>query len=875
MKNKIFIILLLTTFVFMVSCKKQAPQETHHHIFNEFYECINCDYINEGYDFTDKTCLKISQDSYTFKIEDIEKNKVRRTSTIVAYNYKQPIEVDSNGYEVAVSKYGLVVEVGIHVDMPTEGTVFSATGSYRNQLQNIAVGNIAIYDSNTLYVYQNDDINQYHHVISMFYDTFLNIRKKGLLENYQNELLALLPKMETFYLEYDEEIELDILNILKSMNVLGETIIDLYNHQHQYSYIENKIQLFNFDYSSKNAYSMDDFYLFSMSNGSDIKIIDQEYVVANDSIYVSIDEFGIVREKGTNVHLIPSGYIIEGTNDARNFINDHISINDKIGIESMLDDRIVNVYQDIDLPLKNNLINLRNNIVNEVNTEIEHQIPHDYTFIASIVNRIDSIINYHEYGSSNATDGLYNYVAYYYDLDMIHDYINLIYSQLIDNNIDQHRGIWYYPFLKFNNIYLYDDTSLEGVQHTLQTMKDMGINNVFLLLFTDLSTGYLLYDSLYYDKIPELNSLEYGEYGHDYVKCFISEAHKLGMAVTAYTQTFYAHMDAMKNKIEAYHSLDYYGNVASDGNFNVQHYDVCNDNLQDFLIEYYIELVNKYDFDGIEYDFIRYAQSNLNQYNNVEVIPESSTIKDDGYTDYTMNKFMNLYHLEGDLKVLIRNSKSIRTTWLNFKSEELNNFVGRLSAAIRSVKPNILISAAVFPDNSSGIRLYRQDYLKWIQEGYINAIEPMNYTDDVNRFVNVLNYLNNLHLDADIRSGIAAKIISENLLTDLKEIRLMDQYGNYTLFSAHYYYRDNTFVKLMSINHHYSYLSSRSTEEEILHAKCIDTIDMITNYFSQSSDLDYSDLLSALSSESITNILFEISGINNANMKEYLLDRFG
>jgi len=869
MKNRIPILLILTLFIFLVSCKKAVK---HEHIFNEFYECINCDEIIKGYDFTGKTSLIINKDEYLFKIENIQKNKVRRSNSIVSYNYKQPLEVDNNGYEVAVNKYGMVVEVGTNVSMPIEGTVFSATGTYINSLNNIKVNDFIIYDLNTLYVYTNDEISKYHSTISYFYDVFLNIRKKGNLSEYQEELKILFNKLKNFYDEYNRELEDEILSILDIINIGSENVIDLYDHTHKYSYIEDKISEFNFDKSIRNSFSLYNSFIFKQDE--EISIIKNDYEINSQAIYLSIDKYGIVIEKGLTVSLINDGYIIKGINKAKKFIINNVNTGDLVELDNINEEEILNIYKDFDINLKNNLINLRNNIVNDVNNEIGKLIPHDYEFILSIVSRIDDIINYHEYGSNTSIDSVDSYSKYYYDLDMVNDYINVIYSQLIDNNIDQTRGIWYYPFLSFNNIYLYDDTSLEGVRNTLNTMKDMGINNIFLLLFTDLSSGYLLYDSLYYEKLPIINTLSYGEYGNDYVLCFISEAHKLGMTVTAYTQTFYAHMEAMKDKKEEFHILDYYGYVVGDGMYAVQYYDVCNDFLQDFLIDYYTELVNKYDFDGIEYDFIRYPESNLSDYLVNDIIDEDVYIHDNGYTDYSMNKFMDMYNLEGDLKEMIRNSKEVRVAWLTYKYDELNNFVKRLSETIRVVNPEIKISAAVFPHNSSAIDIYMQDYLNWINEGYIDAIEPMNYTDNYNNYVNTTKYLYGHNVDVDIRVGIASKLYSENLLNDLKQVRAMDTYGDYVLFSAHYYYRDNTFVRLMRMNHHYPYLSSRSTEDEVLSAKCIDTVDMINNYFNKATNYDFSDLLNSLEEENLNKIIIDIEDFDDILVKDYLLKRF-
>ena len=102
----------------------------------------------------------------------------------------------------------------------------------------------------------------------------------------------------------------------------------------------------------------------------------------------------------------------------------------------------------------------------------------------------------------------------------------------------------------------------------------------------------------------------------------------------------------------------------------IYYYDICNDYVQENLINWYIELVTLYDFDKVEYDIIRYSVSNLSSFNDVEVILDNAVINDPGYTEYSMNKFMEMYNLEGDLKVLIKESLDVRLKWMEFKMND-------------------------------------------------------------------------------------------------------------------------------------------------------------------------------------------------------------
>ncbi len=525
----------------------------------------------------------------------------------------------------------------------------------------------------------------------------------------------------------------------------------------------------------------------------------------------------------------------------------------------------------------NTLITLRNSIIDEVNLELEQKIPHDYQYIHQSLEKIDEILKNFDEVAGN----VYSYFVFRQSYLKINDYIEIIYSQLIDNQIDKTRGMWYYPFVKFQGVNYYDDTSKQGIVHTLTEFKNMGINEILITPYHEGTyvgaPGYMVYDSEYYLEDPLIETSDYEEYGKDYLKCFISEAHKLGISVTAYTQTFMGYMRALKEKHEDYYQINYYGSKASSiGVTDVYYYDVCNDEVQNLLLNWYRELVTRYEFDQVEFDIIRFPNSNLYQYLNVDIIPDSTTITDYGYSEASMNKFKDTYHISGDLKELIRTSKEVRQNWLNWKKETLTNFVKETSTLIRSIRPNIRISAAVLSNENEAINQCHQDYPTWLEQGYIDAFEPMAYTHDVNSFANqVAGHKNRSDkYNKELRVGLGAKLSEENTLTDLKEIKIMDSYGSYLIFCVYYYYRDHTLNQLLMSNHHYGFISNLTSDEEYLNIYIEDTLDMVNNYYSLILNDDFTSLKDALNTKDINNIIQAIQNLKDTSMKNYLYQRF-
>lgn len=829
-------------------------------------------------DYSLKTTQSIPADTFLFQLGNTGQNVVRRNGVIAIYRWECPYETDSTGWEIAVNQYGQVEDSNVNVEMPFKGMILSVTGNRVSELQQIQIGDFVIYDGEMIFVYRDETVAKYNTLYTRFYEVLSGIENITTPKEYNQQVStinALIPRLEQINQSYDKTLEDALLQDLNQM-LSSKEEIDVYAHPHTYSPIN--VTHYEKKDASLEKGPVENYLLYTTYNE---KLYyggfrNENTVVHYDATHfanrnqwgfeVAIDRDGYVIAKDTLVDLPDGGFILSGHSAGANFIQDHIEINDRVVINN---DK-VEIWRNQQYRYLFAYTTLRNSIIDDLNEALENKIPHDYQYIHTLLYTIDMLIEKTAYDMTY----FYNLQSFYRNYALIQDYVNIIYSQLIDNQIDQTRGIWYYPFLQFQGVYYYDDTTKKGIIETLTHFKNMGINEILITPFLEVGTGYMVYESEYYQTYEALQNYDYEEYGHDYLECFIIEAHHLGLAVTAYTQTFFAHIPTLKEPHEAYYQINYQGQRSKSPSYEVYYYDICNDAVQELLVGWYAELLTKYDFDGVEYDIIRYPASNLYRYLDVETIPSDVTIEDHGYSAYSMNKFMKMYHLEGDLRTHIVNSKTVRKNWLDFKTNQLNQFVERISSLIRLIRPHTKISAAVLSDYNYAKQSHLQDYKTWINRGLVDEIEPMVYTSSVSEFTNLVNTIYNQKLATTIRIGIGAKITKENLFTDLQEIKLMDAYGGYLLFSSYLYYRDTTLVKLLSNNHHYPYVSIRNTKEEIENAYIEDTLDMIENYYTIVNQTTYDYLIGALESHDIDRILAEIKVISDEKMKTYLLNRF-
>ena len=137
--------------------------------------------------------------------------------------------------------------------------------------------------------------------------------------------------------------------------------------------------------------------------------------------------------------------------------------------------------------------------------------------------------------------------------------------------------------------------------------------------------------------------------------------------------------------------------------------DPSNEEVVDYILRLYEELLNNYDFDGIELDAIRYPVSNIMSVSKVE------DISDFGYTENALKGFKEQYQFDGDLKKEIIDNIDLKKKWISYRTELINQVVEKLYSLVRALKPNLPFSAAVF-NNANLVLLLLSSWADWCQK---------------------------------------------------------------------------------------------------------------------------------------------------------------
>jgi len=124
-----------------------------------------------------------------------------------------------------------------------------------------------------------------------------------------------------------------------------------------------------------------------------------------------------------------------------------------------------------------------------------------------------------------------------------------------------------------------------------------------------------------------------------------------------------------------------------------------------------LEVVKKYEVDGVQLDYIRYPEE-------VEGC----------FCDHCRNEFMRAHQV--DPKNIIKLDSSL-SLWVRWKAENITSFVREIRHEIRQVDPGVMLSAAVFKDYPRCLITVSQDWQKWVEEEIVDFLCPMTYEFDL------------------------------------------------------------------------------------------------------------------------------------------------
>jgi len=393
-------------------------------------------------------------------------------------------------------------------------------------------------------------------------------------------------------------------------------------------------------------------------------------------------------------------------------------------------------------------------------------------------------------------------------------YSNLIAIHLLFNSLSwglgnqEFRSTWVITWDHIDR----NKNQIQNINTIKKIMNNHSIANMNAVIFQVRQGGTAYYSSNYE---PWGYYAGYNDPGYDPLEIAIEEAHNKGLELHAWFNVFQT-----SSTIAGSPAREHPEWICRDQNNNpMTSYRSLSPGLKevrDYTLKVAMEIVNKYDIDGLHLDYIRWNEhSNLSR---SQTGTEKELQRLDGFiSNEEINQINNLSgrYLYDYLHPYSAGVPNGFSSWENWWRWSVTEFVRALHDSIQQVKPSVKLSAAVLGKyNWSGWQGYGsvfQDAALWYNEGYVDHLMPMHYHWTSNdQFIGMLEdncpecwkvfILPGINSNRIFTVGPGSYILEENGLWNnhgsiINSIRSLDWVGGFQFFSYGTWSGENYFIE--------------------------------------------------------------------------------
>lgn len=412
---------------------------------------------------------------------------------------------------------------------------------------------------------------------------------------------------------------------------------------------------------------------------------------------------GIVTALGGYNSLIPNvaGSFVVSAHGAANV--QWLQRNVLIGMEVSYKNNVITFSYNDKSELKGLEVRL-NTLKDSYNTAIKRYDNFDFAAVKAELDAMEQLYNKTASDYNSGKIGVSELVAAGEKFTEKEEKVSVL---MCESKTVEYRGVWIRP----------TQTSERQVEKMVQELYDNGINTICI---------ETIYDSTMIMPMPEDCLFECNpKFDHfDMLETYIRECHERDMELHLWLPIFYVG--------------DYYGtnvdrsvatkkpewlSLSNTGKYSYQllpkgtegaglmMLDPANPEACDYLLGVYKYILEKYDVDGIQLDYIRYYTRS------------ADGLYDMGYNKHIVEAFKAKYKVEPKADP----SHSYWNKWVQFRCDYVTAFVERMRKLVDDVAPDVLIGADVGPD-AVETRVYNyQDFYTWLDNGWLDILFPMSY----------------------------------------------------------------------------------------------------------------------------------------------------
>ena len=358
-------------------------------------------------------------------------------------------------------------------------------------------------------------------------------------------------------------------------------------------------------------------------------------------------------------------------------------------------------------------------------------------------------------------------------------------STVIPYNPYEFKGVWIRP--TYHN--------MEEIVSVLDRIAEAGINNIFLETYYHGQTIF-----------PSRTMEEYGfikqnpEYaGFDPLRIWITEAHRRGIKVHIWFESFYVgnkppetnpkYILSVKPEWANYQKRNADSETIpySVSEHNGYFIDPANPDVQAFLYNLIDEIILRYRPDGINLDYIRYPQSLAPNYSNYD---QSNW----GYTKYAREEFEKMYGVD---PIELTTKDPLWYQWKMYRASKITEFVKRIG---RLAKMNrITTTAVIFPNIQMAYDTKLQDWKTWSMNEYIDGFTPLLLTCDDKTAMNLMgNVLRNKSPRTKLYAGLFVTFMNGSNADLIKQIHAARRYDVNGLIIFDYAHLKDSYIEMLT-----------------------------------------------------------------------------
>ena len=264
------------------------------------------------------------------------------------------------------------------------------------------------------------------------------------------------------------------------------------------------------------------------------------------------------------------------------------------------------------------------------------------------------------------------------------------------------RGVW----MTNNDLNVLKDRT--KVQEAVTKLRQLNFNTIYPVVW---NSGYVMYPSKVAKRLEIQPFVFQGLGGHDILEDLIDQAHVQNLLVIPWFEFGFMAPPTSElaiNKPEWFTRKQDGSQISVGAAGEVKWLNPFHPEVQQFISDLLVELTNKYELDGIQFD------------------DHTSLPYEFGYDKYTVA----LYKKE--------TKKNPPTdpqdpAWINWRANKITEFMVRLNQTVKQIKPKLIFSVSPnYYDFSYKFQL--QDWLNWVRLNIVDELIVQVYRDNLDNF---------------------------------------------------------------------------------------------------------------------------------------------